>query len=130
VPRASSGVEDEFARSFRRQHVARFWIDDFKDAQVGIEMITARRLVEAAWAFGEGCFAFGKSVSRNDIDVASAQFMGQRNQFAAHPVGNFFTAHNNSLQRFTAHILFRGLVQHVIHERRHPDDHVRLKLCG
>src|SRR6185369_12715419 len=117
--------EYQFARVTVRNHFAAGWINYLHDSEIGVKMITSRRLVVREWTFPPGHFRFSETIRADDLDVAGAEFTREATEFSAHSLWNLFTPEHDATKIFTAIARLNGLMQDVVNERRHAIDNLR-----
>src|SRR5437016_10940406 len=117
--------ENQFAGLTGRNEFAGPGIDDFENAKIGIEMVSAGPLIKPAGAFAPGHLRLGETVGCDDVDLGGAEFAGEVGQLAPDALGNLFTTQNDAPQILATKPFFRSLEQYMINEARHANEHVR-----
>src|SRR6266852_3933837 len=92
-------------------------------------MVTTGRAAVRERTFGPGDLGFGKAVSGQHAQVASAEFASQLPQFFTQAVANFFPGEDEATKIFAMSALLRRLMEQMIDEGGHADEHFGLKLA-
>ncbi len=92
-------------------------------------MVAGGGFIHGHRAFGERHLRLGEAVGRHHVEFARAEFDGEIAELQPHAVGHLFAAEHDAPEIFAAHAFLRRLMQDVIHEGRHPDEHVGANLA-
>ena len=90
-------------------------------------MIAAGRFAGWRGTFGPRQLGFGETISCEHGDIPRAEIVRHFQKFPPRAVAGFFAAEHEAFQIFAADALLRRLMEQMIDERRHADEHFGLQ---
>jgi len=120
--------ENQFAGTTGRERRAGLRIDDFHDAEIRIKMITAGGL-SMRGTFSPGLLGLSKPIGGEDMNIRSAQRLGEVPEFLAEAVADLFTGEHKALELLATNAFRDGLVHEVINEGRDANDDIGRKIA-